>query len=86
MVVSGYIYQWSVQEPLSPRLATGYNPVDHWCSLSALFIFSLAPNLVCLIIIIIIIIISTSDNNKIGCVVRGTLKIVWRSHTLSQKD
>ena len=34
------VYQWSVQEPLSPRLATGYSPVDHWCSLS----FFLAPN------------------------------------------
>ena len=38
------MYQWSVQEPLSPRLATGYSPVDHWCSLSVLFLFSLAPN------------------------------------------
>ena len=38
------VYQWSVQEPLSPRLATGYSPVDHWCSLSVLFLFSLAPN------------------------------------------
>ena len=35
------MYQWSVQEPLSPQLATG---VDHWCSLSVLFLFSLAPN------------------------------------------
>ena len=38
------VYQWSVQEPLSPRLATVYSPVDHRCSLSVLFLFSLAPN------------------------------------------
>ena len=38
------VYQWSVQEPLSPRLATGYSPVDHWCSLSVLSHFPLAPN------------------------------------------
>ena len=25
-----WVVQWSVQEPLSPRLATGYSPEGHW--------------------------------------------------------
>ena len=30
----GCLGQWSVQEPLSSRLATGYSPVGHWSPLS----------------------------------------------------
>ena len=30
----GYLGQWSIQEPLSPRLATGYSPVGYWLPLS----------------------------------------------------
>ena len=54
--------QWSDQEPLTPRLATGKNPADYWSiciviDILRFFCFCCAPILVCVIIIIIIIII-----------------------------
>ena len=53
--------QWSDQEPLSPRLATGKSPADYWSICIVIdiliFCFCYAPILVCVIIIIIIIII-----------------------------
>ena len=57
--------QWSDQEPLSPRMATGKSPADHWSITVSFFhvlwclcllFFCTAPSLVCIIIIIIIII------------------------------
>ena len=64
--------QWSVQEPLSPRLATGQSPAGHWSTLPASLLSSfslssfscIAPCLVCISIIIIIIIIISAA----GCV------------------
>ncbi|CAI8043562.1 hypothetical protein GBAR_LOCUS24160 [Geodia barretti] len=33
---------WSVQEPVSPRLAKGSSPVGHWSALVLSFSFSLS--------------------------------------------
>ena len=61
--------QWSDQEPLSPRLATGKSPADYWSiciviDILLFFCFCCAPILVCvIIIIIIIIIIETAGEN-----------------------
>ena len=59
---------WLVQEPLSPRLATGYSPANHWSTLAtsppflSCFVMC-APSLVC-----------DSDNNII---------IIANLHTIS---
>ena len=48
-----YLGQWSVQEPLSPRLATANSPVGHWPPLLSVsfpeYFSFIAPNLVCVI-------------------------------------
>ena len=65
---------WSVQEPLSPRLATGQSPAGHWSTLPASLLSSfslssfscIAPYLVCISIIIIIIIIGMYGERKMN--------------------